>query len=124
MMQQWMRQHPAATPAGGLLRSRALWRQWARLSKIMGGQTGTRLVLRAEVVEQIQVRHSSDLDWLQDHFRIDFRDSLAPKGVPASQAHREWPLDMRIEDLFEPAHDHLLRERLAQSLSGRSLPTA
>ena len=124
VMQEWMRDYPSQSASGGLQRSRALWRQWARFSAILDGRRGTPLVLKPDVVEVIRVRHAQDMRWLQDTFGVRFLEEAAPDASATGLSHREWPDDVDLEALFEPAQDLLLLEHLRQALRGRSLPTA
>jgi hypothetical protein len=81
------------------------------------------LVLKPDVVEVIRVRHAQDMRWLQDTFGVRFLEEASPDASAPGLSHREWPDDVDLEALFEPAQDPLLLEHLRQALRGRSLPT-
>lgn len=124
VMQDWMRQHPAQRSAGGLKRSRALWRQWARLRATLNGQSGTPLVLQSDVLAVIRDRHAADLLWLEDTFGVAFHETAVPHSSSRVLTRTEWSEAVELEELFEPVQDLLLLERLRQTLRGRSLPPA
>ena len=122
VMQEWMSQHPTQRSESGLQRSRALWRQWARFRSTLNGQCGTPLILQPEVLDVIRERHATDLHWLKDTFGVAFHEPAAPQASSMVLSHREWSEAVQLDELFEPAQDLVLLERLRQSLRGRSLP--
>jgi hypothetical protein len=124
VMQQWMRDYPPQSASGGLQRSRALWRQWARFRATSDGWTGTPLALQPDVVDVIHHRHAQDLQWLHDTFGVAFLESSVSAASAAAECELDWPEDVELQDLFEPPQDLLLLERLRQALRGRSLPPA
>ena len=124
VMQQWMRQFPSQSASGDLQRSHALWRQWARFKAASDHQHGTPLALQPDVAQAIRDRHLPDLQWLQDTFGVAFLSTATTDAPAAGQCDRNWPEEIQLEDLFQPAQDLVLLRRLYKSLGGRSLPTS
>ena len=122
-MQELMQRCPSASQEGSLRRSRALWRQWARLRHLRAGVRGSAVHLDPAVEQLILERHQSDLDWLSTTFGVQLGHAAAAEDM-AGDLHRcrEWSEDLSLHDLLDVQLQQAWLEELRAALQPCSLP--
>jgi hypothetical protein len=121
-MQELMHRCPPASQEGSLRRSRALWRQWARLRRLRAGVKGSAVRLDPAVEQLILQRHQSDLDWLATTYGVQLGHAAAASNTGELHRHGEWSEDLSLHDLLDVQPQQEWLDELRDTLQRCSLP--
>ena len=124
-MQEWMQRTPSQSADGSLRRSRALWKQWSRLSRLRAAQqvSGTPVTLDPAVDQLIQRRHQDDLDWLASRFGVQLPAPKLGGSTASARAGAEpWPDSLEAADVLDGQLQDPWLTMVRSSLSSCRLP--